>query len=178
MMDAMIAPTFTIRDENPADRDRVRAVNQLAFDGDVEADLVRVLYAAGEVLFGLVAEADGRLVGHILFSRLPIAMATGEVIPAAALAPLAVLPDWQRQGIGSALVRQGLARCQERDVPAVVVLGDPAYYTRFGFYVETARGLQTPWSGPHLMAIELTPGCLGDGQGVAHYPAAFMALGG
>jgi putative acetyltransferase len=87
-----------------------------------------------------------------------------------------VLPRWQRQGIGSALVRHGLALCRERGISAVVVLGDPAYYGRFGFSPALARGLKTPWSGPHLMAIELVAGSLGDGSVVAHYPAAFAAL--
>jgi putative acetyltransferase len=74
------------------------------------------------------------------------------------------------------LVRAGLARCRERRISAVVVLGDPGYYGRFGFRAETVQSLQTPWSGPHLMAIELIPGGLADGHGVAHYPAAFGEL--
>ena len=163
---------FTLREEQPADRDGVRAVNLAAFGGRAEADLAVALYGAGDALFGLVAEESGRIVGHILFSRLPIETAGGTIL-AAALAPLAVLPSRQGQGIGSALVRQGLAHCREQDVPAVVVLGDPAYYSRFGFRAETARDLRAPWSGPHLMAIELVPGGMGPGPGLARYPAAF-----
>jgi putative acetyltransferase len=136
---------------------------------------VQRLHADGDALVALVAEADGAVVGHILFSRLPIATARG-VIEAAALAPLAVHPRRQRQGIGSALVRHGLENCRARDIPAVVVLGDPAYYGRFGFSAEQAQDMQTPWSGPNLMAIELTPAGLGDGRGIACYPAAFTAL--
>ena len=169
-------PACTIRPETADDALAVREINRAAFGGEAEADLVAGLWADGDALFGLVAEAGGRVVGHILFSRLPIAMDSGAVVPAAALAPLAVVPEWQRQGIGSALVRQGLDACRERGVPAVVVLGDPAYYTRFGFRPEVARGLRTPWSGPHLMAIELTPDALGDGTGVPRYAAAFSRL--
>ncbi len=164
-----------VREERPGDREYVRAVNEAAFGGPDEADLVRRLYDDGDALLGLVAEVEGQVVGHILFSRLPIETAQG-VGSAAALAPLAVLPGWQGQGIGTALVREGLTRCRERGVAAVVVLGDPDYYGRFGFRAEMASGLQTPWSGPHLMAVELVPGGLGGGRGVARYPAAFAHL--
>jgi putative acetyltransferase len=173
----MESETPIIRAEQLHDAAAVRAVNRAAFAGDAEADLVARLHADGDVLLSLIAVVGGDVVGHILFSRLPIATAGG-VIPAAALAPLAVLPAHQRQGIGAALVRNGLIRCRERGVPAVVVLGEPAYYERFGFRANAARGLQTPWPGPHLMALELLPVGLGDGQGLARYPAAFASLAG
>jgi putative acetyltransferase len=163
-----------VREERPGDRESVRAVNEAAFGGPDEANLVRRLYD-DDALFGLVAEVEGQVVGHVLFSRLPIETVKG-VVSAAALAPLAVLPGWQGQGIGTALVREGLTRCRERRVAAVVVLGDPGYYGRFGFRAEMASGLQTPWSGPFLMALELVPGGLHDGRGVARYPAAFAHL--
>jgi putative acetyltransferase len=169
----MATDWFTIREEEPRDLEAVRAVNRGAFGGEGEAELVRRLWADGEVLFGLVAEVDGQVVGHVLFSRLPIELMSGEAVVAAALAPLAVLPAWQSRGIGSALVWQGLEECSGQGMPAVVVLGAPGYYTRFGFSAELALGLETPWSGPHLMAIELAPGGLGSGRGVARYPAAF-----
>ena len=167
---------FSIRDESPEDRAAVRAVHQAAFAGDAEVDLVARLYADGDVLFGLVAAHRSIIIGHIMFSRLPVETPVGEVITAAALAPLAVLPERQRQGIGSALVRRGLDLCQQREAPAVVVLGDPAYYGRFGFRAETARGLQTPWSGPYLTAIVLRAAGEGIRSGIARYPAAFTAL--
>jgi putative acetyltransferase len=176
MMGAMTAPSPTIRPEQPADLETVRAINRAAFAGDIEADLVSRLWVDGDALFGLVAETDGQAVGHILFSRLPIILASGELLDGAALAPLAVLPGYQRHGIGSTLAQHGLAICQERGLSTVVVLGDPAYYTRFGFSVARAAGLETPWSGPFLMAIELRPECLGDGRGRALYPSAFLDL--
>lgn len=169
-------PIVAIREETPSDLEGVQGVNRAAFGGNEEASLVARLYADGDVLFGLAAEIDGVIAGHVLFSKLPITLTTGETIAAAALAPLAVAPRWQRQGIGSALVMGGLAACRQRGIAAAVVLGDPAYYTRLGFSVALASRLQTPWSGPHLMAIELKPGSLGDGEGVARYAAAFIDL--
>jgi putative acetyltransferase len=165
----------SVRDERPGDREPVRAANEAAFGGPGEAGLVQRLYDDGDVVFGLVAEVNGRVAGHALFSRLPIETARG-VIQAAALAPLAVLPAWQGQGVGTTLVCAGLARCRERRISGVIVLGDPGYYGRIGFLAETARRVQTPWSGPHLMAIELVPSGLADGHGVARCPAAFGEL--
>ena len=173
-MRAMTADV-TIRAEQPSDRDALRTVVHAAFGGAAEADLVERLHADDDVIVSLVAEANGEIVGHVMFSRLPIQTAD-RVIRAAALAPLAVAPAWQRQGIGSQLVRAGLVCCNERGVSAVIVLGDPRYYQRFGFSPHTARHLETPWSGPHLMAIELMPDSLGDGHGVARYATAFAAL--
>jgi putative acetyltransferase len=171
----MMAAEITIRAETRGDRDAVRAINLAAFGGAAEADLVENLHADDEVIVSLVAEAHLKVVGHIMFSKLPIAT-TDRVLAAAALAPLAVMPAWQRRGIGAQLVRAGLACCREHGVAAVIVLGDPRYYQRFGFSPHPARNLQTPWSGPNLMAIELTPGALGEGHGVAHYATAFAAL--
>jgi putative acetyltransferase len=171
----MPLPALTIREEMPRDREAILAIHRAAFGSDAEADLVAGLWSDSCALFGLVAATEDEVVGHILFSQVPITTAE-RVITGAALPPLAVNPGWQRQGIGAALVRHGLMRCREHGVAAVVVLGDPAHSERFGFRVETAAGLRSPWSGPHLMAIELTPGGLGDGTGEAHYAAAFAAL--
>ncbi len=159
------------RVETPADFAAVRIVNREAFGQPDEADLVERLRTDGEVVVSLVAERESAIVGHVLFSRLPIVVGERE-IAGAALAPVAVLPRFQRQGIGSALVRSGLRHCAESGCEAVVVLGHPAYYPRFGFSTALAERLDAPFSGAAFMALELAPGALADG-GAVRYAVAF-----
>jgi putative acetyltransferase len=121
-----------IRPERPDDIAAIQAVNRQAFGQADEAVLVDALRDGGFAVASLVAEDAGRIVGHILFSRLPVA-AGGRIVEGAALAPMAVMPDRQREGIGSALVRAGLVACRAAGIAAVVVLGHPDYYPRFGF---------------------------------------------
>jgi putative acetyltransferase len=167
--------SYRIRAEIPSDRDAVFDVHRTAFGGPAEATLVARLHADGDALCDLVALECDRIIGHILFSALRIETEE-EIIAAAALAPLAVLPERQRCGIGTALVRAGLAACRALRIPAVVVLRDPRFYDRSGFAAEVAARLRAPWSGPHLMAIEVIPGALGDRAGALHYAAAFACL--
>lgn len=157
-----------VREETPDDRDAVRLVNRLAFGGADEADLVDRLYRDNLVIASLVAVDGSDVVGHVLFSDLPVE----GVIRAAALAPMAVLPKHQGRGIGAALIVRGLEVCRGRGVEAVIVLGHETYYPRFGFSAARARKLRAPFSGPAFMALELVPGVLGAG-GVVRYPPAF-----
>jgi putative acetyltransferase len=163
---------ITIREETLEDRPAIREVNESAFATPEEAELVDRLRADGLVLASLVACDGGEVVGHILFSALPIETA-GRRLRGAALAPMAVRPDRQRQGLGSALVRRGLEACRALGVEAVVVLGHPAFYPRFGFSAETARHLEAPFSGPAFMALELKPGVLDGVSGAVTSPPAF-----
>lgn len=167
-----------VRPEEPGDRAAIYAVNRAAFGQDDEAELVDRLREDGLVIASLVAceGADGEITGHILFSELPIDTET-RTIRATALAPMAVLPAFQRRGVGSALVRAGLEACRDRGIEAVVVLGHPEYYPRFGFSAETAKCLRAPYSGEAFMALELTPGVLQDVDATVRYPPALGGEG-
>jgi putative acetyltransferase len=125
---------LSIRPERLQDHAAIGQINRLAFGGETEARLVEQLRAEGYVRVSLVAEIDDRVVGHILFSDLPIAGSAGTVL-GAALAPLAVGPEWQRQGIGSRLTEAGLQACRAAGCQVVVVLGHASYYPRFGFWI-------------------------------------------
>ncbi len=120
------------RREEPRDADAVWRVNELAFGEPTEANLVRDLTAAGASTLSLVAEKDGYVVGHILFSPVTIETPAGQVT-AIGLAPMAVLPDQQGKGIGTRLVQEGLAQLRRLGYDAVVLVGHPDYYPRFGF---------------------------------------------
>ena len=149
----------------------IGAVLRHAFPADEEAHLVEQLRVDGDVLVELVAASDTAIQGHILYSPLVIERDEG-TFEAAALAPVAVLPAFQGQGIGGKLVRAGNARCAALGLEAIVVLGQADYYPRFGFSARAAESLQAPFSGPHFMALELKPGALGAG-GRVRYAKAF-----
>ena len=135
-----------IREEIPDDYEAIRELNRIAFGGNEEAEIVDRLRSAGLVVASLVAVENDEIVGHIVFSELPIETDQG-VLVAVSLAPMAVHLKCQRQGIGSALVRQGLELCRERGKSIVVVVGHPAYYPKFGFSAELAKNLHGPFSG-------------------------------
>jgi len=166
----------TIRPEQSSDYAAAEEVNRLAFGQDAEAQLVAKLREADghDPALSLVAVSDGQVVGHILFSPILIETEGGKVA-AMALAPMAVLPDYQRQGIGSALVRKGLEACRQAGHRIVVVLGHAEYYPRFGFKPANRHGLSSPFTVPDevFMAMALVPGGLDDIGGVVRYPAAF-----
>jgi putative acetyltransferase len=162
-----------IRPETAADLDAIGHVNRLAFGQEDEARLVDALRDGGYLRVSLVAEQAGQVVGHILFTDLPILTDAGTV-PALALAPMAVVPELQRQGIGSALVRRGLDECKKQGHRTVVVVGHPQFYLRFGFSLALAANLESPFSGKDsFMAVELVPGALDGVTGRVRYPPPF-----
>lgn len=170
----MKAPILIVREEMPADRNAISRLHHAAFRGNAEADLVEALHREGAVVLSLVAEEEGRIVGHILFSRVEIETGNA-VVPGLALAPLAVEPERQRSGIGSRLVREAHEQLVAQGEGLVFVVGDPAYYQRFGFSVEAARTFETPYDGAHIMALALNPGV--PKRGIVRYPMAFAEFG-
>lgn len=157
------------RAAEPEDGAFILAVVAAAFGRSDEADLVDRLTADGDAALSLVAQDGDRIVGHILFSRMKAPF------PALALAPVSVAPDRQREGIGGALIRAGLDLATAHGWRGVFVLGDPAYYGRFGFGVDAAWGFDSPYAGPHLMALGLGGPLPVRAGAIAHAPA-FGAL--
>ena len=174
--EGFIAVPMLIRHEKERDHEDVRQVNRLAFGQEAEARLVDALRAGGHAPVTLVAQIGVQVVGHIMFSDLNI-LAENGTVPALALAPMAVLPDFQRQGIGSMLVRRGLEVCKEQGHRIVVVLGHPDFYPRFGFLAKLAESLESPFgSGPSHLAVELMPGALDGVAGRLAYSPPFSQL--
>ena len=160
-MSAHGVETVEIREESGADAPAIRFVHQQAFGGDIEPRLVDMLRESGRVALSLVAVVADKVVGHVLFSPVNIDMPSADS-RWAALGPIGVLPDYQGQGIGSRLVRKGLAGCRHIGCDGVVLLGEPAYYSRFGFVRASEHGLTSEYgAGPEFQAIKLTPGALG-----------------
>lgn len=173
-MDA--ARAIRIRPERPPDVASIHALNRAAFETSMEADLVDALRARAQPIISLVADDAGRIVGHILFSR--VALSMHAELKIMGLAPMAVLPERQRRGIGSALVRAGLARCRQLGCVAVVVLGHPGYYPRFDFVPASRFGVGCEYdvADEVFMALELEPDALRGRSGTIRYHAAFAGL--
>jgi putative acetyltransferase len=167
---------MTIRPERAADLDAIATVNRAAFETSAEANLVDALREQAEGIVSLVAEEHGAIVGHILFS--PVTLSGHNDVKMMGLAPMAVLPAMQRRRIGSALVRAGLERCKELGYVAVVVLGHPDYYPRFGFVPASRFGIGCEYDVPDevFLASELEPGSLRGKSGTVRYHRAFAKV--
>lgn len=156
-------------EERPGLVPAIREVVTEAFDREDEARLVDRLRHDGDLVLSLVAlSAEGEAVAHVAFSRL---VTPGRAL---ALAPLSVLPRWQRRGFGKALVQHGLELTRARGFALVFVLGDPGYYGRLGFSADAAAGFSSPYAGPHFMAHRLTS--IAADSGAVTYPGAFTDL--
>ena len=163
-----------VRAETSEDYPAIRRVNELAFGRPEEAALVDALRQAAHPHISLVAVIDGQVAGHIFFS--PVSIETdGQAFTAMGLAPMAVLPQYQNKGIGSALVREGLKECRRISHDIVVVLGHPRYYPRFGFSPAKLKGLSCEYdvADDVFMVAELKPGALGGRRGLVKYHPAF-----
>ena len=164
-----------VRPEQPGDIDAVRTLNEKAFEQPMEAGLVdRIRAVCGDVI-SLVAESDGRIVGHIFFSPVTIAN-DGREVRGMGLAPMALEPGLQRRGIGSRLVEAGLETLRRQACPFVIVLGHPEYYPRFGFAPASEHGLACQWEGvpdEAFMAVILDEEAMAGVTGVARYRDEF-----
>lgn len=172
---------LVIRAAGAEDSDAIDAVIRAAFAGTQfehqgEADLVRMLEADGDALVSLVAEQNGEIAGHVLFSRMDVE-ADGRAVAAAGLAPVSVAPGHQGQGIGDALIRAGLDALRERGAAMSFVLGHEDYYPRFGYAPELAARFASPFAGPHFMAMMLDSAAEWPQGGRADYAPAFDRLG-
>lgn len=162
-----------IRNEKLKDYPAVHALNVSAFGSPAEADLVDALRKQVRPVVSLVAEDNKDVVGHIMFS--PVSLSGHPGLKIMGLGPMAVAPAQRNKGIGSSLVRAGLGRCKELGFGAVVVLGHPGYYPRFGFSPSARFGIDCDFEAPEeaFMVVELQPNYLHDKSGTIKYHAAF-----
>jgi putative acetyltransferase len=169
-----------IRLEGSGDIEAIHEVETTAFGRDLEADLVDRLRENVGVTLSLVAEVEGKIVGHILFS--PVTVEDGEeVFATMSLGPVAVLPEKQNQGIGSALVREGLDHLREMGHELIFLVGHPTYYPRFGFVPAMAQGFDCAYTQPdspnaHFMVVELRQGALTGKRGFMRYRPEFEGV--
>lgn len=159
-----------IRDEQSSDIAAVRDVNRRAFGQEQEANIVDALRANGASLLSLVAAVNGQVVGHVMFSPIVV---NGKV--GAALAPLAVVPEYQRRGIGGRLVEVGCERLAREGYPFIIVLGHASYYPRFGFRPASRFGISCEWEVPDdvFMVLVLDKADMAGVAGVAKYRTEF-----
>jgi len=162
---------MNVRFEQPGDIEKIRKVNLQAFETCAEANLVDALRNTDVELISLVAEENGTVIGHILFS--PVILGGG--LRVMGLAPMAVLPDWQSKGVGAKLIKAGLQACEVAGYDAVVVLGHADYYPRFGFTPAVNFDIKSEYDVPPevFMVKELRAGALKDATGTVKYHPAF-----
>ncbi|MBS0206386.1 MAG: N-acetyltransferase [Planctomycetes bacterium] len=162
-----------VRTEQPGDCRAIHEIHRHSFPTNIEAQLVDALRAAGRLSVSLIAEADQRIVGHIAFS--PVTVTAGHV--GAGLAPISVESAYRRLGIAAELVTTGLRACRAAGFTWAVVLGDPRYYSRFGFLPGPDFGLTDEYGGgTAFQVLELAPGSLPRSAGLVRYAHEFQFL--
>ena len=164
-----------IRAATVSDGIAIRSVHLAAFPTAAEAGLVDRLDRDGDAILSLVAEEGGSIVGHILFSRMQV-VGDGKAIDALGLAPVAVVPDRQNQGIGAQLIETGLSAVRDGGTDLVFLVGEPAYYGRFGFRADAAAPFTSPYAGEYFQAKLLSDEGQVPAAGRADYAPAFADL--
>jgi putative acetyltransferase len=167
-----------IRQENPQDFKAVYSINRLAFEQEGENQLIEKIREGDTFIpeLSLVAEQDGKIIGHILFSKIKI---IGEqTYPSLVLAPMSVHPDFQNKGIGSELVTIGLQIAKNLQFEHIIVLGHKDYYPKFGFQKASTWNIRCSFEVPddHFMAIELVDGSLKNKSVLVEYPPVFYEV--
>jgi putative acetyltransferase len=174
-MDNPNSPVILIRPEQPALVPAILEVQRAAFEGDAEVQVVQGIQADPNFnsKLSLMALYDGKVVGHLIFS--PMTLPGAEHLALLGLGPIGVLPDYQNQGVGSALMYEGLEACRRLKADAIFVLGDPRYYRRFGFQPTTGTGFTSQFdpAGEHFQYLVLTDGALDGLSGEVTYHPAF-----
>jgi putative acetyltransferase len=165
-----------VREERPEDIVEIKAirkVNEMAFGQAAEADIVNKLKENCKGLVSLVATQEGEIIGHLLFS--PARIEGDKALEGMGLAPLAVLPEFQGQGVGSALVKTGISTLKDMGCPFIIVLGHPGYYRRFGFQKASAWGIRCQWEVPDeaFMILVLDQPAIEGVSGMARYRSEF-----
>ena len=167
---------ITIRTEEEKDYKRIDKINKLAFQQEDESILIEKIRKGENFIpeLSLVAEIDNKIVGHILFSKIKIIGSS--VFESLALAPMAVIPDFQKKGIGVALINKGMKKAKEMGFDSIIVLGHNEYYPKFGFLRASKWNIKCPFEVPDeaFMAIELTEKALGGKSGTVKYPDEFI----
>ena len=166
----MLCKKITIRPSTPGDGPAIRKVETVAFGRKAEANLVDQLIPAPDHTISLVAECDGRIIGHLLLTEIKASLR------AMALAPLAVVPEFREMQVGSELVRAGISLCRESGYDVIFVLGDVLYYERFGFSSRLADPFDVKWQGRTFLALELRDNALKGKKGPLNYPEPFLVL--
>lgn len=164
----MLCDRVTIRPSRPEDQAGILSVERKAFGRKQEARLVDQLIPAPQYTISLIAECDGRIIGHVLLTEI------GAPVKALALAPLAVLAEFREMQVGSRLVRTAIETAKTDGYEAIFVLGDVLYYERFGFSGKLADPFSVRWQGRHFMALELKDGSLKGRRGKLEYPEPFL----
>jgi putative acetyltransferase len=167
---------FSVRVEKISDHDDVRRVNLLAFGHKAESELVDSLRNTDNFIseLSLVATHDGRIIGHLLVSKVRV-VSNDHQTEILSLAPVCVLPEFQDKGVGTMLIKEALTKCGLLGYPAMVVMGSPKFYTRFGFDEASKYGLKTHFNVPSeaYMVVIYDDSRVEELHGFVEYPKQF-----